>query len=298
MILVCFDVGGTSVKYALINNGTIIEKSSFVSKNDVEYLLDEMVKIVNKYQKIYSIQGVGLSMPGAVSSTGVIYGYSALPNIHGPNWIELLESRINLPVYIENDANCAALAEIEYGSGSDNQDAIFLVIGSGVGGAIVKNRQIHHGANLSGGEFGYMVMNCNEAKPRTFSNLASTVSLVNKVRGIKNDFSLTGEEVFDLAKNGDEISRKCVDEFYLNLAVGIFNIQYAFDPEIILLSGAVSKQEDFLNQITAKINLIKAQVDGADIFPKLALCTAGADANMIGAYANFKNNHQKNKNLK
>lgn len=153
MNLVCFDVGGTSVKYAVVKKGKILNKSSFVSKDDVDYLLENMVNVVEMYRESFPIDGIGLSMPGAVSFSGIIYGYSALPTIHGPNWKNLLKQRTGLEVSIENDANCAALAEIMYGSGVNYQDAIFLVIGSGVGGAIVKDRQIHHGVHLSGGDF-------------------------------------------------------------------------------------------------------------------------------------------------
>ena len=287
MQLVCFDVGGTSVKHAVIEEGKILEKSNFPSQNNVPYLLDNMVKIVQKYQSKYKISGIGLSMPGAVSPTGVIYGFSALPNIHGPNWIEMLKKRLNLPVTIENDANCAALAEVEFGNAAQYKDAIFLVLGSGVGGSIVKNRKIHHGIHLSGGEFGYMVMKMEDGIPITFSDLASTISLVKRVQKLKNNDQLDGIQVFEMAKKNDEICKECVNEFYMNLAIGIYNLQYAFDPEIVLLSGAVSEQEDFLAQISQKLKDLEDKVNGTDILPKLSLCSAGVDANLIGAYANF-----------
>lgn len=294
MNLVCFDVGGTSVKYAVVKEGKILNKSSFVSKDDVAYLLENMVNVVEMYRESFPIDGIGLSMPGAVSSSGIIYGYSALPTIHGPNWKNLLKQRTGLEVSIENDANCAALAEIMYGSGVNYQDAIFLVIGSGVGGAIVKNRKIHHGIHLSGGEFGYMIMEMNQQEPKTFSNLASTVSLVNKVKKLKNNDNLDGLDIFQFAKNGDEICKRCIDEFYYYLSLGIYNLQYAFDPEIVLLSGAVSKQDYFIENINKNILSLIEKVDGADIVPKLALCSAGADANLIGAYVNFVNSQMKN----
>ena len=105
---------------------------------------------------------MALSLPGAVDSeTGIIGGSSALDYIHGPNIKEELEKRLQVRVEMENDANCAALAEVWKGAASDVNDCCFIVSGTGIGGAVVKNKRIHKGQHLHGGEFGYMIADFN-----------------------------------------------------------------------------------------------------------------------------------------
>src|SRR5699024_1216495 len=105
--------------------------------------------------------GIAISAPGAVTDGGMINGGSAIPYIHGPNIKAMIETRTGLTVHIENDANCVALAEIWKGAAKTKKDVAVVVIGTGIGGALVKDGVIHKGGNLHGGEFGYMILNPN-----------------------------------------------------------------------------------------------------------------------------------------
>lgn len=280
-----FDLGGTSLKHGILDEqGNIIEKGKIPVHDDVWFIIDLIADQVKKYQEKYEVSGICLSTPGAVDcQTGIIHGYSALPSIHGPNWIEELEKRCFLPVSIENDANCAALAEVFAGAGQGYKDLICLVIGSGIGGAIIKNKEIHHGKHLSGGEFGYAVFQQQNGELITFSDLAATVKMVQKVQKELEDESLDGQKIFEMALQGDNVCQEAVSEFYFQLAVGIYNLQYIYDPEIVLLGGAVSQQEDFVEQIYAKIDDVLEKVKIADLKPKIAKCSYGPDANLAGA---------------
>lgn len=202
--------------------------------------------------------GVALSMPGAINTeTGVIGGGSAIPYIHGPNVKELLQEKTGLTVELENDANCAGLAEGWIGAAKDVSDYVCLVIGSGNGGALVLNKKIHHGKNLHGGEFGYMLMeNYLEQPPgENWSSVASTGGLVRHVAKRKgmDEASLDGKRVFEMADEGDYDVQDEIQKFIKRLAVGIFNIQYAIDPEKILIGGAISSREKLIDGLNEQL---------------------------------------------
>uniref|UniRef100_UPI00260EAE7D ROK family protein n=1 Tax=Clostridium sp. TaxID=1506 RepID=UPI00260EAE7D len=192
----------------------------------------------------------------------------------------------------ENDANCAALAEAFNGSGKDIKDIMFVVCGTGIGGAIIHNGEIHNGKNLHGGEFGYMIMEEENGEFKNFSEVASTMSFVRKVRSYYNDDTWDGIKVFDEAKKGNDICKQVIERFYLNLAKGIFNLQYIYDPDIILLGGAISEREDFINEINKKLDYLLTKIKIAKVKPSIATCTHKNDANLVGALANFLNEYK------
>lgn len=291
-----FDVGGTDVKYAVINdNGEFLKKgSSPSSKHDFEKFKSDLLEITRENRQKYQVAGLAFSTPGGVDSeSGVIGGASALPCIHGPNFKEIFGSETGLPVEIENDANCAALGEVWKGAGKNNSDVLFVVIGTGIGGAVVKDRKIHKGVHLHGGEIGYMVLDTTKEnglmKFRTWSELAATASLVRhaaQAKGIDST-GLNGKMVFEAAEAGDEDFQKVIDDFYLNLARGIHNIQYVFDPEKIIIGGAISSRSDLIDKIYKKIDMILDSVQIAKVRPIIETCQFRNDANLLGALFNY-----------
>ncbi|EOR26488.1 ROK family protein [Clostridium sartagoforme AAU1] len=235
----CFDIGGTEIKSAAINGDLILNNYAIhKSKNDINYLLNLIEDVVNEYKNKFDIKGVCISAPGSVdTSSGIIYGFSALTCIHGFSWKDKLEERLGLPISIENDANCAALCELMFGNGREHNDFLSLVIGTGVGASIIKDRKIHYGASLFGGEFGFMITNQENNLYQTFSDNASVGSLVKRVRLALNNDSIEGKEIFEMSKNGDKVCKEAIDNFYRNLAIGIYNMRFMYDPEIILIGG-------------------------------------------------------------
>lgn len=288
-MIACIDIGGTAIKVGVLDSkGTIITKDSLKVIHDLEQFKEILITWIEKTRVTYPIQGISISSPGAVDTkTGFVGGSSAIPCIHGLNWKTILNEAINLPVSIENDANCAALAEVFSGSGQSVNDVLFLVCGTGIGGAIVKDGKIHHGKNLHGGEFGYMLMEEHDGKFYNFSNVASTMSFVRKAREHYHDESYDGIKVFEEAAKGNKFCQQILDRFYLNLAKGIFNLQYIYDPELILIGGAISQREDFIHQINEKMDYLLEKVEIAKVKPNLNTCTHKGDANLIGALANF-----------
>ncbi|MPQ43801.1 ROK family protein [Clostridium tarantellae] len=288
---VVIDVGGSSIKHCLMNNeGIILEKGNIKTKGeDINLFIESIGEIVDFYKEKNEIKGLACSFPGAVNvKTGVIGGGSAVPCIHGPNIKELLERRCNLKVSLENDANCAGLAEGWIGVAKGISNYACIVVGTGIGGCIVVNNTILRGKHLHGGEFGYMFTRDSiKNTDNTWSTIASTNALVNRVSKVKNicKEKLNGEMVFKMANEGDEEIIKEIDNWYMDLARGIFNIQYIIDPEKIVIGGAISKREDFTDKINEKLKLLKDNCATLDI--SVEKCKFNNDSNLIGALYNF-----------
>ena len=293
-MIACIDIGGTSIKVGVLDlKGNIIERSTIELKHDFNELIESLLSWITSVKEIYQIKGISISSPGSVNTkTGIVGGASAIPCIHGPNWRKIIGDATGLLVSIENDANCAALAEVFNGTGQSVSDILFLVCGTGIGGAIIKDRKIHHGKNLHGGEIGYMLMEEKDGKFYNFSNVASTMSFVRKARAHYQDDSYDGKKVFEEAAKGDTFCLEILDRFYLNLAKGIFNLQYIYDPDLILIGGAISERVDFIPKINEKLEYLLEKIEIATVMPKLGSCTHKGDANLIGALANFLEEHQ------
>lgn len=285
----CLDIGGTSIKVALSDkDGKLIEKDTLYPSHELIEFTNTIVNWVNGMKSQYDIKGVAISAPGAVDTkSGIVGGASAVPCIHGPNWKEVLSERLNLNISIENDANCVALAEIFSGSAKEVNDILFVVCGSGIGGSIIKDKKIHHGKHLYGGEFGFMIMEDSDGEYKTFSEVASTMSFVRKARKHFNDESLDGKDVFNKAQNGDEFCIEIINTFYTELAKGIYNLQYMYDPELILIGGSISDRDDFIISLNEKIDDILKKIKIAEIKPEIRTCTHRKDANLIGALAHY-----------
>ena len=152
MSLLTIDIGGTSIKYARFADGKLGEEGAFGTPDNLEQFYQSLTAVVEQFKENSDVCGVAISSPGAVNkASGVIEGASALPYIHDFEIHAELEKRFGLPVSIENDANCAALAEVKFGAAKGLSDVLLLVLGTGVGGSVVMNGKVHHGKHLFGG---------------------------------------------------------------------------------------------------------------------------------------------------
>ena len=287
------DVGGTALKIGLLTEeGEILESDS----KKTPKTLDAFYQIIeDTFHEYEGVKGLALSLPGAVDSeTGIIGGSSALDHIHGPNIKEELEKRLQVRVEMENDANCAALAEVWKGAASDVNDCCFIVSGTGIGGAVVKNKRIHKGQHLHGGEFGYMIADFNfETKEmKTWSDVGSTVAVVRAVAKAKgvDVASLDGRDIFD-HYHEDSDYEKAVDKYYYVLANGIYNLQYAYDPQKIIIGGGISVRDDLLDEVNQRLDVIFHRFKHAKIRPVVLTCQYHNDANLLGALYHFLTIH-------
>ncbi len=286
------DVGGSAIKSALMDEmGCFIEKSSVPTpKESLTEFINTIDTIVKDFKNNYLINGLAVSMPGAVNTeTGFIEGITALPYIHGPNIKKLLQERTGLPVEMENDANCAGLAEGWIGAAKDVKDYLCIVIGTGIGGAVVLDKKVRHGKNGFAGEFGYMMMEdyLGTQPAETYSTLAAVGGLIKQVakrKGIDPN-TFTGKMIYEMAENGDTEVQEEINKFMRRLAVGIYNLQFILDPDKILIGGAISNREGFIDQINETLNTMKYEPDGLTV--KVERCQFGNDSNLIGALYHF-----------
>ncbi|WP_160722231.1 ROK family protein [Bacillus sp. USDA818B3_A] len=284
-----FDVGGSTIKYALMNeNGNFISKSYTPTPNSLAVFVNTINWVIENYRDDYLLDGIAISIPGVVDiKKGTIGGISAIPYIHGPNIKHLLQDKTNLRVELENDGNCAGLAEGWLGNAKDVQDYVCIVLGSGIGGSIFLDKKLRHGTNLFAGEFGYMIMEDYLEQPHgvSWSSLASTKALVNQVAKRKKRGSsiFDGKKIFQMADNGDRKVKNEIEKFTKRLAVGIYNIQHVIDPEKFLIGGAITERYDLIDKINEKLLGMKGRID-----IRVEKCKFENDSNLIGALYNFR----------
>ena len=176
--ILAIDIGGSAIKSGLWENDELTELPSFETPKTWDEMKAYLKSLVEEHQ---ITEGVAISAPGAVNAEeGVIYGVSAVPYLHRFPIKQELAEFLGVPVSFQNDANCAALAEVWQGNAKGLESAAMMIIGTGIGGGVVINGELRTGANLFGGEFGYQIMN-NETL-ETLSDLGSPVAMSKRSR--------------------------------------------------------------------------------------------------------------------
>ena len=286
MNLAAIDIGGTTIKIATWKDGKLQDKHAIDTPENLDSFYQVLTNEVNKIKKNTPIEGVAISSPGAVNKkTGIIGGSSAIPYIHNFKIVDELEKCFGLPVSIENDANSAALGELAEGSGKGCNSMAFFIIGTGIGGALIMDQKIWHGAHLFGGEFGYMIMGTH-----TLSELASPVAMANRYNK-RTGKKLDGKTVFELADQDDPVASDVRQTLIHALAVAIYNIQHSFDPEKIVIGGGISNNPKLVSLLNKEIDRLRDDLDLVTLKPDIVLCTLKSDANLRGAVADFEQNH-------
>ena len=290
---IAFDIGGSSIKWSIINlDGDFLDNGKISIQKTVDEFFKSIADKVNELKDKHQLKGVAISAPGAVDSVvGTIGGSSALPYIHGPNFKVVLNKMTKLPIEIENDANCAALGECWRGAAMDANDSAFVVCGTGIGGALIKDKKIHTGIHNHGGEFGYCFVDIDivNKKYLSWSRAGSTFAVAKAIadrKGISMD-EFNGIKAFELYDNGDEIAVEEVNKFFRYMALGIYNIQYTYDPEVIILGGAICERKGFLEEVNKKLDEVMNNNYDATVRPLVKICEYGNNANKLGALYNF-----------
>lgn len=282
MSLVVFDIGGTTVKHGIWENQRLSEISAFPTPETFDRLLDNFKHIVNDYER--PVAGIAISAPGAVDQEQRrILGISAVNYIHQRPIFDELEQSFGLPVTIENDANCAGIAEVELGVGKDAQNIAFVVLGTGVGGALFVRRELYKGSHLFGGEVGLL----KSQNTQTFSQKGTLVKAANNYSEQTHTL-IEGKELYALKESGDLLAAELLDEMYQIMAKNLYNIQVMFDPELIVLGGGISKRPELADELSKRVfeQLKKEGVE--EIMPSIKCCNFHNDANLIGAALNFQ----------
>ena len=287
---ICIDVGGTSIKYSVIKeDGKIITKNSMhteaIQKGGTG-ILKKIKSIIREYKKEYEISGIAISTAGMVDSKEgkILYALEDLiPNYTGVEIKKEVEKEFNILCEVENDVNCAGLGEMWLGAGKDSNSSVCLTIGTGIGGCIIIDNKLISGFSNSAGEVGYININ-----GKSFQDIASTSSLIKRIAKKKNMnyMDLNGKIVFELAKENDKDCLEEIDNMVKNLAIGISNICYIINPQVVILGGGIMAQEEFLKPKIEK-ELKNTLIESIYKNTKLEFAKQKNDAGMLGALYNF-----------
>lgn len=232
----------------------------------------------------YPITSIGMAIPGIINpSTGEVSGLSAIADREQVNFKTSFEVTFQVPVFFENDANCAAIGEVVHGAGKGFQDIAFFIIGTGLGGAIFIDRKLHRGVNSLGGEMGSMVYQ----KPNLdgWSNVSTKTGMFALEQFYENlsQVKKTGFEIYQ-AYETEKNAKAAIDWQISKIAEVILNTAYVIDPELVLLGGGVSQNPLFLQLLEDKLKTINHQI-GMEVLFKIKACEFTNDANLIGAAA-------------
>lgn len=286
------DIGGTQIKYGLIDQaGHLLE----THKRDTEaykggpHILATVKSLVADYQEKHGIAGVAISSAGMVDPIKgeIFYSGPQIPNYAGTQFKKEIEGDFGLPCEIENDVNCAGLAEGISGAGQDCPISVCLTIGTGIGGCLLLNGQIFHGFSNSACEVGYVHL-----PDGAFQDLASTTALVRYVADLHGDdvADWTGYRVFEEAKAGNTKCIEGIDRMVAYLGQGIANICYVANPEVVILGGGIMAQKDYLKdkiEAAMKTYLVPSLADKTG----LAFAQHENAAGMLGAFYHFQQKH-------
>lgn len=291
------DVGGSHIGLGLVNKeGKLIlkkEKDYEKKESDMSSIvLETIVRLIKELieknaVKKENIESIGIAFPGTVSETSVIKAENL--GIENLELVTELRKKFNLPIYIENDAKCAAIAEKEFGSLKKYDDALFLIIGTGVGGAVFLDGKLLKPKRYSGFEVGHMVINkggikCNCGRKGCFETYCSMRRLKEKISKEFNLNTIDGikiREFLDKNQENDKLN-EILDEYIQDLQTGIANLINIFEPQVISIGGSFGHYGILLKKLQDKISK-KTELYNKEQIPEIIVADLKNDAGIIGA---------------
>lgn len=310
-ILAGIDIGGTTIKLAFISKeGDILTKWEIPTDKtdggkgiftDVKKAISE--KLAELQIPYEALKAAGVGAPGPVDiEKGILDGAVNIGWKDNFPLRDLMQTALNVPVVIENDANAAALGEMWKGAGAGAKDLICITLGTGVGGGVIVKGDIIHGANGAAGEIGHITSvprngyMCNCGKTGCLETVASATGIVRTAKDhlaiyegesllkekLQANSDISAKDIFDAAKAGDALAKETVEELADHLGLALANIGSVFNPERIVVGGGVSKAGDFLiNEIKQAFvrYAFKPVAQSTDI----VLAQLGNDAGIVGA---------------
>ncbi|MGL5313252.1 MAG: ROK family protein, partial [Peptostreptococcaceae bacterium] len=222
------------------------------------------------------------------------------------NIIHELKEYTDLPIEIENDANCALLAEKWIGNAVDSSNFICITIGTGIGGAIYINDKLVRGHNFFSGEFGYMIVEDIYEKFRihTLNKDSATVPFIKHIARDKglDTKEIKGNDIFEMIEAGDIQVIEAYKRWIRRLAICIYNLGFILDPQKILIGGGISSQPKFISDLKWEIESISIELlpeigkfESLHSRCNICACKNYNDSGKIGAVYNFIVRNEKNK---
>lgn len=269
------DIGGTNIRSVIVNtNGEIIYSLKVPTlaqqgkEATIKRIIDTIQQVINQSRvNPNKLRGIGICAPGPLNGkTGII---SFTPNL--PGWKDvplkkILEDKFAMEVVLENDANAAAWGERNFGVARGVNDLACFTLGTGIGGGIIIDGKIYHGADYGAGEFGHMTVNkdgprCNCGKYGCLEAYSSATGIKNRIKnrlkkGLKSEFLNLSQEskvdeiklksIFEAARQGDKLVADIVEEAINYLGIAISNIANILNPQMVILLGGISNEGEKL----------------------------------------------------
>ncbi|MGN0534878.1 MAG: ROK family protein [Eubacterium sp.] len=309
MYTIGIDLGGTNIVSSVVDeNYNIIatSKTPTNSPRSADEIFDDIAMISEEaIQKAKltkaDIDSVGMGTPGTVNADGVIefannLGFNNVPAA------EMLKERLGIDkVYIENDANCAALGEAYAGVGNGAKDFVAVTLGTGVGSGIIVDGKIVNGVNFAGGECGHMVIvvdgeQCSCGRKGCWEAYASATALIRQTKKAMEEYpdsymhqlaeaegKVSGRTAFDAMRKGDIAGIKVVDQYIKYVSCGLINIVNALQPEIICVGGGICNEGETLMVPLRRFVQAERYSIHSKIQTKIVKAELGNDAGVIGA---------------
>ena len=285
MKILVFDIGGTAIKYGCCLDGclTDIKEIPTEAKKGGRHILDTLIRLIREQS---GYDAIGISTAGQVNAREgyIVYANENIPNYTGTRIREELEALFHVPVAVENDVNAAAMGEAVFGAGREFPDFLCLTYGTGVGGAIVRGRQIDHGSSFSAAEFGAIVTHADEKLAGTsffdgcYERYASTTALVQMAMAYDPELS-NGRKIF--ARLDEPKVQAILERWVDEILLGLSSLTHIFNPACIVLGGGIMVQPLIMELIRKKMTrFIMPSFAHVQIRP----AELGNSAGLLGAF--------------
>ena len=303
------DLGGTNIAAAIVDSdGVIIDRVSIPTdiKGGASSINDGLLTVCGKLtgNKPVSPTHIGIGVPGIVDNNKGEVIFAPNLSLSGANIVNGLQKKYDCPIYLGNDANCAALGEAAAGGAKGALSAVFVTLGTGVGGGIILNGQLYTGVNGMAGEIGHIVIveggrECGCGRRGCWERYASATGLIETAIGFMNAHAesrlwefcgrqpdkLSGRMVFDAYREGDHAAVSAIGSYVTHLASGTASIINILQPEVICFGGGISDAWDCLaGPLLAEVDVQKYTRSSSGITQtRIVKAELGNDAGIIGA---------------
>lgn len=289
-MILCIDIGGTAIKYAGYTcDGTQLQHGVFPTA--IHTYEDFLQCIVSLYESLEDVEGIAISLPGLIdTTTGLVITGGALTCNAGHEVVKDLQQRCLVPVSIQNDGKCAALAEVWKGSLAPYQHGIVFVIGTGIGGGIIIDHKLYVGAHAFAGELSYL-MNGTPSFETMLGATGSVHSMLSKYQQLCGEL-LDGKAFFTKVEEEDPFAIEILHSYAKCLAMQFYNLQALYDPEVIAIGGGISAQPSLLKALQEEVDALYQQIPFDIPHATLKCCQFGNDANLMGALYQYRQTYQ------
>jgi glucokinase len=297
------DVGGTKIAAGIVNpQGEILDEVRYPTPHSSEKLVETIAGAVSEVGDGSEVGGACLAVPGLILAQENKVVFS--PNLRAVEGIPLkdeLEPRIGLPLTVENDGNAAAWGEFRFGVGSEADHLVFVTLGTGIGGGVITHGVLMRGAQGSGGELGHVTIHatgprCACGNRGCLEALASGTAIGRHAREVATEHpdsglgrvaarrQVLGEDVTELAREGDKVALSVLEEAGTWLGVGLAGFVNVFNPEVVAVGGGVMEAGELILEAARREVHLRARPPSRDL-AEVKVATLGAKSGVLGAAA-------------